>query len=175
MQRYEIILDLQKNWWEIHIWRWNIVFISHNQDSLYIWMILHYQMYYDILDIWILASGYLNISAIFEYLEYFWAHIFYKIKKSLITEGLLEPLWCFGWKLCGKVWLLLTNRRLYCPMLLVACVHAQPRNQVGYPGESTKVEIPANRSLRLLASRAASRTWERLVVCVTGRPGEAGL
>ena len=40
----------------------------------------------------------------------------------------------------GKVWLLLTNRRLYCPMLLVACVHAQPRNQVGYPGESTKVE-----------------------------------
>ena len=46
----------------------------------------------------------------------------------------------FEWKLCGKVWLLLTNRCLYCPMLLVACVHAQPRNQVGYPGESTKVE-----------------------------------
>ena len=53
------------------------------------------------------------------------------------TPGTIMMFWV---ETRGKVWLLLTNRRLYCPMLLVACVHAQPRNQVGYPGESTKVE-----------------------------------
>lgn len=51
MQRYEFILNLKKELMGNLYLTLKYFLVSHNWDSLYIWMILHYRMYCDIADI----------------------------------------------------------------------------------------------------------------------------